>query len=56
MRSRRFAGGVRRKGATIDGLALMEWVNPRLGKAQRFLDSPPRSPIAASAQIYMCRN
>ena len=39
-----------REGATIDGLALMDWVNARLGKTQRvakvmILDSLPRSVI-----------
>jgi hypothetical protein len=31
MRSRRFAGSLLRKGLDIDGLALMERVNPWLG-------------------------
>jgi hypothetical protein len=60
-RSRRFADSVRRRRRTIDGLALMEWANARLGKAPRLshpgiLDRPVCSPIAAAAQIYMRRN
>jgi hypothetical protein len=44
------------EGATIHRLAVVEWDNARLGKAQRLsdlviLDSPPRGPIAASGQI-----
>jgi long-chain acyl-CoA synthetase len=39
-----------REGASIDGPALKDWVNARLGKTQRlsdllFVDSLPRSPI-----------
>jgi hypothetical protein len=48
------------RGAAIDGPELMGRVNARLGKARRLsdfllLDRPPRSLIAASAQIYMRR-